>query len=47
MCELPLEVEVSKMLINSENHFVTQHALTLSAMLSVPNIFLRPPDYQK
>lgn len=45
MAELPLEPEMSKVLITSVNFGCVNEILTITSLLSVPQIFLRPKDY--
>lgn len=44
MSEFPLDPETSKMLVESPNYNCSADVLSLVAMLSVPNCFLRPKD---
>jgi ATP-dependent RNA helicase DHX8/PRP22 len=46
MAELPLEPQLSKMLISSVQLGCSKEILTIVSMLSVPNIFYRPKDKQ-
>ncbi|EKE37673.1 helicase, putative [Entamoeba nuttalli P19] len=47
MVELPLEPSLSKMLIVAQKFECTEEALTIAAMLTVPNVFLRPKERQE
>jgi pre-mRNA-splicing factor ATP-dependent RNA helicase DHX15/PRP43 len=42
MAEFPLDVQISRMLIESPRYCCSEEAVTLAAMLSVPNVFVRP-----
>ncbi|KAF5366361.1 hypothetical protein D9757_011476 [Collybiopsis confluens] len=44
MAEFPLDPQLAKMLIVSPEFGVSNEILTITAMLSVPNLWLRPPD---
>ncbi|KCV71143.1 pre-mRNA-splicing factor ATP-dependent RNA helicase DHX15 [Fonticula alba] len=44
MSELPLDPELAKMLIASPEHKCSNEILSIVAMLSVPNCFIRPND---
>ena len=45
MCDMPVDPFMSKMLISACNTFrCVNEALTIVAMLNVPNIFIRPRD---
>ncbi|KIK64273.1 hypothetical protein GYMLUDRAFT_437693 [Collybiopsis luxurians FD-317 M1] len=44
MAEFPLDPQLAKMLIVSPEFKVSNEILTITAMLSVPNIWLRPPN---
>lgn len=44
IAEFPLDPETSKMLVESPNYNCSEDVLSLVAMLSVPNCFLRPKD---
>ncbi|KAF2077570.1 hypothetical protein CYY_001111 [Polysphondylium violaceum] len=44
MSEFPLDPQLSKMLIASPEHNCSNEMLTIAAMLSVPNVFVRPKD---
>jgi pre-mRNA-splicing factor ATP-dependent RNA helicase DHX15/PRP43 len=46
MAELPLEPELSRMLIASRDTYnCVNEILTVTAMLSAPNCFVRPKDF--
>jgi len=47
MAEFPLDPQLSKMIIASANHNCSNEILSITAMLSVPNCFLRPKEAQK
>jgi len=47
MSEFPLDPQLSKMLVTSPNFKCSNEALSVTAMLSVPNAFMRPRDSQK
>ncbi|KAF8493481.1 P-loop containing nucleoside triphosphate hydrolase protein [Russula emetica] len=47
MSEFPLDPQMSKMLIVSPEFNCSQEILTIVAMLSVPNIWIRPNDRRK
>lgn len=47
MAEFPLDPELAKMLITSCNFKCSNEILSITAMLSVPNCFLRPNDQRK
>ncbi|KAG9047075.1 DEAH-box ATP-dependent RNA helicase prp43 [Tulasnella sp. UAMH 9824] len=47
MAEFPLDPQMSKMLIVSPEFKCSNEILTLSAMLSVPNVWLRPNNQRK
>ncbi|KAI0288751.1 P-loop containing nucleoside triphosphate hydrolase protein [Russula brevipes] len=47
MSEFPLDPQMSKMLIVSPEFSCSQEVLTIVAMLSVPNIWLRPNNQRK
>ncbi|KAK4531677.1 hypothetical protein CCYA_CCYA09G2534 [Cyanidiococcus yangmingshanensis] len=42
MAEFPLDVQITRMLVESPRYRCSEEAVTLAAMLSVPNVFLRP-----
>ncbi|EGC33048.1 hypothetical protein DICPUDRAFT_56694 [Dictyostelium purpureum] len=44
MAEFPLDPQLSKMLIESSERSCSNEILTISAMLSAPNVFMRPKD---
>ncbi|KAJ3784467.1 P-loop containing nucleoside triphosphate hydrolase protein [Lentinula aff. detonsa] len=44
MAEFPLDPQLAKMLIVSPDFKVSNEILTITAMLSIPNVWLRPPD---
>ncbi|ONL97412.1 putative pre-mRNA-splicing factor ATP-dependent RNA helicase DEAH3 [Zea mays] len=47
MSEFPLDPQMSKMLVISPKYNCSNEILSVSAMLSAPNCFLRPRDAQK
>lgn len=47
MAEFPLDPQLAKMLISSCNFNCSNEALSITAMLSVPQCFIRPPDQRK
>lgn len=47
MAEFPLDPQLSKMLISSVDFGCSNEMLTIVAMLSVPNVFVRPSDKRK
>ncbi|KAH7886626.1 P-loop containing nucleoside triphosphate hydrolase protein [Phlebopus sp. FC_14] len=47
MAEFPLDPQLAKMLIVSPEFRCSNEILTITAMLSVPNIWLRPPNQRK
>ena len=47
MSEFPLDPQLAKMLIDSQKFNCSSEALSITAMLSVPNCFLRPKDCQR
>ncbi|KAK1398739.1 RNA helicase [Heracleum sosnowskyi] len=47
MSEFPLDPQMAKMLVVSPEFNCSNEILSLSAMLSVPNCFIRPSDAQK
>ncbi|KAL4182034.1 hypothetical protein AMTRI_Chr12g240460 [Amborella trichopoda] len=47
MSEFPLDPQMSKMLVVSQEFNCSNEILSISAMLSVPNCFLRPREAQK
>jgi len=47
MSEFPLDPQLAKLLIASVKHNCSNEALSIVAMLSVPRVFLRPPDARK
>jgi len=47
MSEFPLDPQLSKMLIASCDHGCSNEILSITAMLSVPNVFMRPADARK
>ena len=47
MSEFPLDPQMSKMLVISPKYNCSNEILSISAMLSVPNCFLRPREAQK
>jgi pre-mRNA-splicing factor ATP-dependent RNA helicase DHX15/PRP43 len=44
MAELPLEPQLAAMLINSPKYKCSNEILSITAMLSVPNVFMRPKE---
>ncbi|PKC08384.1 P-loop containing nucleoside triphosphate hydrolase protein [Rhizophagus irregularis] len=47
MAEFPLDPQLSKMLIESPKYRCSNEILSIAALLSVPNIFVRPNDMKK
>ena len=47
MAEFPLDPQLGKMLVTSPQFKCSNEALSITAMLSVPNVFMRPRDVQK
>ncbi|EKM51224.1 uncharacterized protein PHACADRAFT_177891 [Phanerochaete carnosa HHB-10118-sp] len=47
MAEFPLDPQMSKMLIVSPEFNCSNEILTIVAMLSVPNVWIRPPNQRK
>ncbi|CAG8559679.1 4594_t:CDS:2 [Acaulospora colombiana] len=47
MAEFPLDPQLSKLLISSPEFECSNEILTIVSMLSVPNVFLRPPNQRK
>lgn len=47
MSEFPLDPQLSKMLIASCDYGCSNEILSITAMLSVPNVFMRPADARK
>lgn len=47
MAEFPLDPQMSKLLITSPEFECSNEILTIVSMLSVPNVFLRPPNQRK
>ncbi|KAF9221070.1 P-loop containing nucleoside triphosphate hydrolase protein [Gyrodon lividus] len=47
MAEFPLDPQLSKMLISSPEFRCSNEILTITAMLSVPNVWLRPNNQRK
>eukprot|EP00051_Salpingoeca_urceolata_P028381 m.5726 g.5726 ORF g.5726 m.5726 type:complete len:708 (-) comp2447_c0_seq2:496-2619(-) len=47
MAEFPLDPQLAKMLIGSVDHNCSNEVLSITAMLSVPNVFVRPNDRRK
>jgi pre-mRNA-splicing factor ATP-dependent RNA helicase DHX15/PRP43 len=47
MAEFPLDPQLSKMLISSADLGCSNEVLTIAAMLSVPNPFMRPKECQR
>ncbi|KAF5936661.1 hypothetical protein HYC85_024167 [Camellia sinensis] len=47
MSEFPLDLQMSKMLVVSQEFTCSNEILSISAMLSVPNCFIRPKEAQK
>lgn len=44
MAQIPLEPELSKILLSSEKYKCVNEILTIVSLLSVPNLFIRPKD---
>jgi pre-mRNA-splicing factor ATP-dependent RNA helicase DHX15/PRP43 len=47
MSEFPLDPQLAKMLMISENYNCSNEILSITAMLSVPRIFIRPPEARR
>jgi pre-mRNA-splicing factor ATP-dependent RNA helicase DHX15/PRP43 len=47
MADFPLDPQLSKMIIESVKYNCSSEVVSLVALLSVPNIFMRPRDQQK
>ncbi|ELP94791.1 pre-mRNA-splicing factor ATP-dependent RNA helicase PRP16, putative [Entamoeba invadens IP1] len=47
MSEFPLEPALGKLLITSEEYNCSEEALTIAAMLTVPNVFVRPKEREE
>jgi len=47
MAEFPLDPQLAKMLISSPKYKCSNEILSVTAMLSVPNVFVRPREAQK
>lgn len=47
MAELPLDPELAKIILVAHEHESSASALALVAMLSVPNVFVRPPQFSR
>ncbi|KAG8776538.1 DEAH-box ATP-dependent RNA helicase prp43 [Serendipita sp. 398] len=47
MADFPLDPQMSKLLITSPEFQCSNEILTIVSMLSVPNVFLRPPNMRK
>nr|VWO96108.1 CifA [Ganoderma boninense] len=47
MADFPLDPQMAKMLIASPEFYCSHEILTIVAMLSVPNVWLRPPNQRK
>ncbi|CAG8437119.1 4210_t:CDS:2 [Diversispora eburnea] len=47
MAEFPLDPQLAKMLIESPKYKCSNEILSIAALLSVPNVFLRPNDLKK
>jgi len=47
MSEFPLDPQLAKMLLQSDQFNCPNEILSITAMLSVPNVFLRPKEAQK
>ncbi|XP_064383734.1 putative pre-mRNA-splicing factor ATP-dependent RNA helicase PRP1 isoform X2 [Halichondria panicea] len=47
MAEFPLDPQLGKMVIASTDYNCSNEILSITAMLSVPQIFVRPPDVRK
>ncbi|KJE97776.1 pre-mRNA-splicing factor ATP-dependent RNA helicase, variant [Capsaspora owczarzaki ATCC 30864] len=47
MAQFPLDPQMAKMLVDAPNHKCLNETLSIVAMLSVPNVFVRPRDAKK
>ena len=47
MAEFPLEPQLGKILLNSAKYQCSEEIVSIVALLSVPNIFMRPKEAQK
>jgi pre-mRNA-splicing factor ATP-dependent RNA helicase DHX15/PRP43 len=47
MSQFPLDPQMAKMVIASVGHQCSNEILSIVAMLSVPNCFMRPNDQKK
>ena len=47
MSELPLDPQLAKLLLTSAEYKCTNEMLSIVAMLSVPNVFMRPKEAAK
>jgi len=47
MSEFPLDPQLAKMLIVSPNYYCSNEILSIIAMLSIPQVFVRPPEARK
>jgi pre-mRNA-splicing factor ATP-dependent RNA helicase DHX15/PRP43 len=47
MAEFPLDAQLSKMLIESPKFNCSNEVLSIAALLSVPNVFMRPKESEK
>jgi pre-mRNA-splicing factor ATP-dependent RNA helicase DHX15/PRP43 len=47
MAEMPLEPQLAKLLLSSPAYNCSHEMLTIVALLSVPNVFMRPKEAQK
>ena len=45
MAQIPLEPELSKMLLSADKYNCMNEILSLVSILSTPNIFQRPKEY--
>ncbi|KAJ2007489.1 DEAH-box ATP-dependent RNA helicase prp43 [Coemansia thaxteri] len=45
--EFPIDPQLAKMIISAPNYGCTNEVLSIAAMLSVPNVFLRPREAQR
>lgn len=47
MAEFPLDPQLSKMLVAAPEYRCSNEVVSIAAMLSVPNVFVRPRDQAK
>ena len=47
MCEFPLDPQLARALLSSPKHKCSNEVLSIVSMLSVPQIFIRPPEARK